>query len=199
MDKKITDEIAIGIILVLAIIIGGIFWFRSEEKKLFKIEPDQAATSTISEDSSVIIYTDKNNYKEGEPIIIVAKNNLNEKIIYHSVGKFWNIEYFEEGVWKKFGYDGRRGFFQLADEDVGSACNLVFYELRHPSVLESKSNLETSWDQRICPFDEKISQYIGSGKYRFSFIYGFKTQNSNELGFRIIKPETVYSDAFEIN
>lgn len=55
MDKKIAGEFAVGVILLIAIIISGIFWFqsasRSKVSQALATKQDQAAVSDQSGDS----------------------------------------------------------------------------------------------------------------------------------------------------
>src|SRR3990167_6782100 len=84
--------IAIGLILIS-------FYISKPENSIPSI-PD---TQTKSE---IIIFTDKNQYSEGEIINIVIKNGLDKSILYSSGrDKFWGIEYFKENEWVDPGFE----------------------------------------------------------------------------------------------
>ena len=154
----------------------------------------------IQTKSEVTINTDKNSYDKDENINIIIINGLKEDVFYYPGGdRFWNIEYYEDEKWNRFGYEGREGF-QLSNEEVGSECYIALYEQVLPEVLESNDELLTNWNQIICPFGDEydkpsIVQSVGSGKYRLSFSYGFEL---NEYEDSILKPKTIYSNIFTI-
>jgi hypothetical protein len=187
------------IISIIGIIIIGIIILLLYISKPNQITP---LTQTPITNSEVTISTDKNTYNQGEVISITVNNGLGENILYNSGGdRFWGIEYYEAGEWKKFGYEDRQGF-QLADDNIGDDCYIALYELSYPIELQTQSSLKSQWNQKICPFGSKgpdkprIIQFIEPGKYRFTFSYGFEMYENDP--FRILKPNTVYSDTITI-
>lgn len=150
----------------------------------------------------VTISTDRNDYDKGEILNIIVKNGLDKSILYSSSGdRFWDIEYFENGIWKKFGYEGREGF-QLANENIGDTCYIVLYERMPPTELKSQSSISSQWNQKICflgtgnPAEPRIVRYIESGKYRLVFNYGFEISENDP--FRLSEIKTIYSNTFTI-
>lgn len=183
--------------IVFLLLVTLFFCGCSEISK--NITPSTPGPQSLPE---VSISTDKNEYHKGETLNISVKNGLDELILYYNNGdRFWNIEYLEDGMWKKFGYEGRQGF-QLADGDIGDTCYIAQYELMPPEELEPKKELTSRWNQKICPFetgdvrDAKVVRYIESGKYRFAFYYGFEVMDN--LPYRISEPITAYSNPFTI-
>ena len=187
------------IMSVTAIIVIGIAIFLSYISKPDQTIPPILTLKTVPE---VIISTDKNDYKSGESISIVVENELNKQILYNPGGdRSWGIEYYEGGEWKKYGYEGRKGF-QLTNENIGDNCYIALYELSYPIELQPQSDLKFQWNQKICPFGTegpdkpKIVRYIESGKYRATFSYGFEVSDDDRL--RILDPRTIYSNIFTI-
>ncbi|MCK5698600.1 MAG: hypothetical protein KAH93_02045 [Candidatus Aenigmarchaeota archaeon] len=186
------------ILSIVVLMVIGIIMISFYNSKLNQIAP---STLDIKTKSEVTISTNKNDYNIGENINLIVDNGLEKTIFYSPAGdQFWGIEYFEDGIWKKFGYDGRKGF-QLTDKIIGDNCYIAQYEQVLPMKLKSKSNLTTNWNQRICPFgtenptNPRIVRYIESGKYRLTFRFGFELYDNDQL---ILEPKIVYSNTFTI-
>lgn len=144
----------------------------------------------------VTISTNSDIYTQGEDIEIKIRNGLNQSIFHLGHGyRNWNIEYFKNNEWKKFGYDDLDGF-QIANQKVGEICTITYFERNPPYELESQWNEKSTWNQRICPFEAKVVRNIGSGKYRLTFNYGFEIDENDPL--RIKEINTIYSNNFTI-
>jgi len=157
-------------------------------------------TSNTLNKSEIIISTDKDQYTEGEIIEIVVKNGLNKSILYSSEGdRFWEIEYFKDNEWVDLTIE--KGF-QLTEENLDDDCYIALFERMPPVKLESQSNISSQWNQKICPFgtespaEPKTVKYIGSGKYRLVFNYGFKILEDDP--YRISDFQKIYSNIFII-
>lgn len=157
-------------------------------------------------EKEVTILTNKTEYEQGEIIKITVNNGLDKSILYSDNGdRFWGIEYFEDNKWFNFAYRKDSGF-QLTEKNIGDVCDILLYERALPNELLLQSNLETQWNQKICPFGtegfdkSKIVKYIESGKYRLVFYYGFETVNNDPfpISFQISEPKKVYSNGFTI-
>jgi hypothetical protein len=187
-------QVIIFIIILITIGLITLFFLNSK--------PNQAPPSTLnSQNKSIVtIDTNENSYNKGEDINIRIRNGLKQDIFYYPGGdRFWNIEYYENEKWNRFGYEGREGF-QISDKEVGNECYIALYEQVLPETLESGDELVTNCNQVICPFGEEYSkpsivQRIEKGNYRLSFSYGFEL---NEYGDFIIEPKIIYSNIFTI-
>ena len=197
INKKQTIIILFVIIVVgIVLIVFDIF----EKKEI--TPPSNTAQNSIK----VTISTDKNDYNEGENIGIVVKNGFDNPILHYD-GRgdlFWSLEYFKDDKWINLAYKGD-GNFQLTEKDVGDNCYIILYERRGPVELEPHSSISNQWNQKICPFgtnvtkspaEPRVVKYIGNGKYRFIFIYGFEI--SEDDPFKLSETKTVYSDTFTI-
>ncbi len=158
--------------------------------------------SDNSNKSGVIISTDKTEYNKGEIIKIVVNNKLDISILYYSGGdRFWSIEYFKDGKWINPSYENGGGF-QLTEKNVGETCYIALYERMPPVELKSGSNLSSQWNQKICPFEttspaeSRTVEYIESGQYRLTFIYGFEISSDDQ--YMLSDFQTVYSNSFTI-
>jgi len=151
---------------------------------------------------NVIISTDKTEYDKGEIIRVAVNNKLSTFILYSSGGdRFWGIEYFDNGKWVNPPYD-EGGGFQLTEKNIGDTCYIALYERMPPVELKSGASISHQWNQKICPFgtaspaEPRIVKYIGSGQYRLTFTYGFKT--SSDDPYKLSDFKTVYSNSFTI-
>lgn len=192
-NKKLIFIILLGIIIIGI----GLLIFNISRPK--QITPP---ISNNSNNSGVIISTDKTEYNKGEIIKIVVNNKLDTSVLYSSGGdRFWSIEYFKDGKWIDPGYE-EGGGFQLTEKNVGETCYIALYERMPPVELKSGSNLSGQWNQKICPFgtaspaDPRIVRYIERGQYRLTFIYGFEI--SSDDPYRLSDFQTVYSNSFTI-
>jgi hypothetical protein len=183
-DKK--KWIWIVSIIVLIILIG-IWWVWSSQ--------------IFSKIQEVTITTDKTEYEQGELIKITVRNGLDVPILYYDNERFWGIEYLEDEEWKNPEYE-RGGGFQLTKENINDICYIRLYERIPPVEMKSYSTLLQQWNQRICPFGEgdpgepRFVKYIGTGRYRLIFYYGFEI--SNEDPYKISNQKTIYSNEFTI-
>lgn len=173
------------------------FKFTSESNDTVSMNTD-----TLNK-SEVTIFTDKNQYSEGETIDIVVRNGLDESIIYSNHGeRYWGIEYFKNNEWINPVYE-ESGGFQLTEESLGSDCYISLYERMPPLELETQSNISSQWNQKICPFEKadssnpKIVKYIDSGKYRLIFYYGFVISDNDP--YKILDSQKIYSNVFTID
>ncbi|MFH1781802.1 MAG: hypothetical protein ABH835_04280, partial [Patescibacteria group bacterium] len=152
--------------------------------------------------SEITISTDKDQYSKGEIINIIVKNGLDKSVLYSSGGdRFWGIEYFNDNEWIDPGFE-EDGGFQLTEENLGDDCYIALYEGMPPVKLESQSNISSQWNQKICPFgsespaEPRTVKYIGSGKYRLVFNYGFEISENDP--YRISDFQKIYSNIFII-
>ena len=149
----------------------------------------------------VTIATDKTEYEQGELIKITVRNDLDVPILYYDSERFWGIEYLEDEEWKNLAYE-RGGGFQLTKEDINDICYIGLDERMPPVEMKSYSTLSQQWNQRICPFGEgdlgepRFVEYIGTGRYRLIFYYGFEI--SNEDPHKTSNQKTIYSNEFTI-
>ena len=88
MNKKIASELAIGIILLIAIIVGGIFWVSKQKQSMIKDQPPQAVQylkkKPIVKNTDQIIDSCKSHYYEGESKVhgwIASTDQNDEKSI----------------------------------------------------------------------------------------------------------------------
>lgn len=160
------------------------------------------STPNTQNKSEITIFTDKNQYTEGEIIDIVVKNELDKSILYSNGGdKFWGVEYFKDNEWIDPGFE-EDGGFQLTEENLGDNCYIALYERISPIKLELQSNISSQWNQKICPFgtespaEPRTVKYIGSGKYRLVFNYGFEISENDP--YTISDFQKIYSNIFTI-
>jgi hypothetical protein len=184
-------------IIIIAIGLIVISLYISKPKNSIPSTPNTQTKSMIA------ISTDKNQYSEGEIIDIVVKNGLDKSVLYSRGGdRFWGIEYFKNNEWVDPGFE-EGGGFQLTEESLGYDCYMALYERMPPITLESQSSLSAQWNQKICPFgtgspaDPRTVEYIGSGKYRLVFNYGFEISENDP--YRISNFKKIYSNVFTIN
>lgn len=166
-------KVLIGILAVAVILAGG--WMALQNKQ--------------PESSGVTISTDRAKYEQGENITIRARNDLDVPILYSDSIRFWGIERFEDGKWKKVR-------FQLTEKGINESCYIALYERLPPAEMKSNSTLSQKWNQRICPYEGSTVEYIGTGRYRFTFYYGF--ERSSESAYKISNPRKIHSNEFII-
>lgn len=150
---------------------------------------------------SVTIETDKTEYMQGETIYIAVKNGLNVPILYYGGERLWGIEYFENNTWKNRDYE-KGGGFQLAGGNINDSCYIRLYERMPPDKMDANNTISLTWNQKICPYGEgdpseaNFVSYIGRGRYRLMFYYGFGASSNDS--FKIANIITVYSNEFTI-
>ena len=101
----------------------------------------------------------------------------------------------------------------LREEGI-EVCRMILYERPIGSAAELKPQAELlyEWNQKICPFKDKIDtqpsnpELIGRGRYRFSMIYSFDTVKSGDIEtepwkrrFELGETRAVYSNEIVLN
>lgn len=121
MNKKIASEIAIGVILILAIVIGGIFYLQNKESKK-NIAPTKEETE-LSMTENKTIYSKRESQKaiglvEETTFFKQMKNNIEDWSSYTSLN---NTEYPMFGIEECENEEaeaGYRSFIEKANRDV---------------------------------------------------------------------------------
>jgi len=213
LNKKISAPITIFVILMCAILAGGIVW----DYKNINISgisdwivespnndnlPDSSpgpSNGDSSSDHEVVISVDKDKYERNEKVNISLKNNLEQSVWYQTGCQwrtFWYIQKLEKEEWKNWPI----GTPHL--EQGEKACALVQCEWTPPTELKSGSQKNDQWDLSLdfCEFKpsmtvpEPTPKKITPGVYRIVFPYRLK----GEVSSPVPPAEKVYSDRFNI-
>lgn len=170
------------LVIVLGAAIGAFLLWRTNEANKEKIQ-NTPILPVAQKYQEVSISTDKNIYQEGEAIAIKVKNESGKDVFYLDPGgKFWSVEYFKDGKWERYGLGDGISDFQLTDpeKEIGDQCVFIQFEMPTPNKLAPQSQISIQWDQKICSLGSSsgrgsggVVEYIGKGKYRISFYYGF--------------------------
>lgn len=190
------------VLFAVGIIAGPTWYFMDQTSREYQEIIDslqnqiEKLPNRYIDSSTVVISTDKTEYKKGENIKIGIKNNFNDDIYtYYNKGYSFYLETFNGNDWESIKGDN----FQLIQEEnkkVEDSCSLILFEQDYPLKLKSKDSIYNNWYQLVCNLQVNMIENIPSGQYRLSIIYGTKlSDNSN---FEIKDEKTVYSDIFTI-
>ncbi len=130
-------------------------------------------------ENQVIITTDKTEYEQGEMVEITFDNNKPEPIyvyfegcrhftepigyVRESVQRFWNMNKFEDGKWRKLITN-----FDLYD-DIFCYTDSAGWDT---TLKEFKSPVVVKWNQTTCTdYLRKASEAVTSGKFKVEFCY----------------------------
>lgn len=180
-----------GIIVIgLVLLIGLYVWYRNN-------------SNTKLDMPGITITVDKTEYITTEVIQINVYNSSGKTIYYDYGTPFWGLEYYKNNKWIN-PYNDSGGGFRISYENTGTKCYIPIFDSAVPTTINMKtgSKLSDNWNQAVCPIgninplEQRTLRYIGRGKYRLSFIYGYKTSKDDKYG--LSHPKTVYSTTFII-
>jgi hypothetical protein len=87
MNKKIASELAIGIILIVAIVIGGIFWLQGKEQKVSSPSNNACKSHYYEGESGVNAWAVSSDQDSGGGIIVrIAKEDAQKLPIKNADG-----------------------------------------------------------------------------------------------------------------
>ncbi len=172
LNKGISLPFAIGIIIIVVILVGGILawkYFGISEETITPIELPEVSKG------EVLITTDKTEYEQGEIIQITVKNNLDKPIWYIKEIcplSCCALHKLENNEWKSLGIPFPCIQFTYPGGSI------------EPYRLNSGEELKKQLDTKA------QDEFAGGGKYRLSFYYGLNKDNYTE--------KTIYSNEFTI-
>jgi len=152
--------------------------------------------SILAENQGVTVMTDQAQYRQGDVVTIMVKNDLDRSIWgFESCGgkPFWHLQKLTDGVWENLDIT-----FPLKNKDL--ECVLILCERPEPQELKSKSEKGDEWTiSFFCDFvnekgvllNKPRERPVEKGIYRLTFYYSFDNRYPN--GYK-----TVYSNNFTI-
>lgn len=163
----------VSFLIVVAVIVGGAFWYINQPKKMEDITVVQEVTIT----------TDKIEYEQKEKVRVSIKNNLNQGIQYWEGNENrsipFTIERLENEEWKKISIPSACG------------CDSRCYQ-EAPGIMEIGlgGEINYEWDQK----EGCQGKFIDEGKYRAWLTYynPFDPTDFSKNTF------TIYSNEFTI-
>ncbi|KKP97389.1 MAG: hypothetical protein UR99_C0013G0001 [Candidatus Moranbacteria bacterium GW2011_GWD2_36_12] len=79
INRKIASEIAVGIILLIAIVVGGIFWLQNKKVQAPVIQSSPVTTQSVSQT--------KSNQAPQQPIGLIPKSYDDENVQWYEMPK----------------------------------------------------------------------------------------------------------------
>lgn len=156
-----------------------------------KMVPKAANTSKI------IVVTDRREYRQGDVIEILVRNETDNSVWFSVGERFWGLERLNpNNQWVEVNFS-----FPLPDPRSGvQTCIFTVYEQPYPSELKPREELHAEWPlKEICEWPlEPVGvltaelNLIASGIYRIVFTYGLNND------YEALSKEKAYSDPFVI-
>lgn len=178
-NREISTPVGIIIILLIAILAGGILawqWEIVPEYEVLQLEIPPKP------EKKVTITTDKTEYEQGELIKITIRNDLSESIFSHT--DVFCIEYIErktsEGNWEK----------------LFAQCQYphCLYKIGGPKEIKPGQSVTFEWEPLIYVNGTPDTVQMSPGIYRLKILYQIRKGPISERW----EWKTIYSDEFTI-
>lgn len=157
-------------------------------------------TPEIENARRVIVSTDRREYRHGDTVVIVVRNETGHSIWYFASPRFWDLERRDlNNQWIEVNFS-----FPLPDPRSGTeTCIFILYERPDPSELKAQEVLGAAWPLAvICEWPLKpigvptiAPEPVTPGTYRVVFTYGLSSSYESLSE----KKKKVYSEPLVIH